>query len=80
MLTGTKVMPCDCTSVFFARAKCANAKREDKPKFDIPWFSREAGALYQDVRYGKGQRLHNLGGKGVTKTATCTVCGRSKPQ
>jgi len=32
----------------------------------------------QDELYGKGNRLHNLGGgKGIVKRR-CTVCGKSK--
>jgi len=31
---------------------------------------------FQDKEYGKGKRLHNIGGKSVTdRTYTCTVCG-----
>ncbi len=29
---------------------------------------------FQDTRYGVGQRLHNVGTKGIT----CTVCGNRK--
>lgn len=31
---------------------------------------------YQDKSYGKGIRVHNLGGNKVTVTAKCTNCGK----
>jgi len=30
---------------------------------------------FRDERYGKGNRVHNVG----KKNCTCTVCGKSKP-
>jgi hypothetical protein len=77
-MSTTAVMPCDCTLVMFGQAKSAGVKRDMKPRFDIPWFTQKAGAAYQNIRYGLGRRLHNIGGKGTTKTATCTVCGATK--
>lgn len=32
---------------------------------------------YQDSVYGKGRRVHNVGGKGKEKLAYCTVCSPS---
>ena len=73
----TKVRPCSCTSVLLFEVKCGTGKsRESKPKCAVPWMTQTAGAAYQDAKYGKGLRLHNIGGKGQTKTATCTVCGK----
>ena len=76
----TRVMACPCTGVEVGIAKCGVSKREIKPRFTIPWFNRTKGAEYQDAKFGKGNRIHNLGGKGLSKTATCTVCGVSKAQ
>lgn len=33
---------------------------------------------YQDQNYGKGLRVHNVGGKGKGKVAYCTVCSPSR--
>lgn len=33
--------------------------------------------IQQDNMYGKGMRVHNLGGKGSDKLAYCTVCSPS---
>ena len=33
---------------------------------------------YQDKKYGPGMRVHNVGKKGGTKSAKCTVCGTIK--
>jgi len=30
---------------------------------------------YQDTKYGKGQRVHTLGGTAQSPRETCTVCG-----
>lgn len=38
-------------------------------------------STYQDKKYGRGNRLHNLGpkvNKGTGEQARCTVCGREK--
>ena len=34
---------------------------------------------YQDERYGKGLRVHNLCGAKNKDKARCTVCGRERP-
>ena len=33
---------------------------------------------YQDRKYGKGKRVHNLSGGVNKKTGKCTVCGTKK--
>ncbi len=33
---------------------------------------------FQDKEYGKGMRVHNIGGKGKEKLAYCTVCSPSR--
>jgi len=35
---------------------------------------------YQDKHYGKGQRVHNVGGdpKSNVRKYSCTVCGQTK--
>lgn len=34
---------------------------------------------YQDMKYGKGQRVHNITVKGKeAKVKRCTVCGKEK--
>ncbi len=33
---------------------------------------------FQDRHYGKGMRVHNVGGKGKEKNAYCTVCSPSQ--
>ena len=54
------------------------------------WDGRNAGSTvilvcrcnndFQDKRYGRGHRVHNIGGGTKTsgKKATCTVCGSVK--
>jgi len=74
----TQVLPCNCVSVENFEVKCAGVKRGLRFKATVPYVTRTAGADYQDQKFGLGQRLHNIGGKGSAKTATCTVCGRSK--
>lgn len=77
---GTKVMACPCVGADVIVVKSSNAKRETKPRAIVPWFNRTKGAEFQDKKFGKGMRLHNLGGKGTARTATCTVCGVTKAQ
>lgn len=40
-----------------------------------------SGALYQDARFGKGNRAHTMTAKDTPKTFRCTVCSheRTKP-
>lgn len=74
----TVVAPCPCTNVQDFNVKSAGTKTELRPRATVPWNTRDAGARFQDARYGKGQRLHNIGGRGTSKTITCTVCGQRK--
>lgn len=76
--SNTKVLPCDCTSATELTVKSAATKFEMAPKGEIPWQNRTNGAEYQDKKYGKGNRLHNIRRKGSVIGATCTVCGRRK--
>lgn len=74
----TVVKHCGCTGVQDFEVKSAGGKARSgvRPKQTVPWMTTNAGAAYQDEKYGKGMRLHNIGGKTATKTATCTVCNK----
>lgn len=71
----SEVRSCDCVAIESFLA--GSGKRpECRVKVTVPWMNRTNGTEYQDKKYGKGQRLHNINEK--KKTATCTCCGRTK--
>lgn len=74
----TQIAPCECTVSHVIIVKQAGAKTELCPKWEQPWFTRENGAQFQDARYGKGMRLHNVRVKGKRIGLTCTCCGKQK--
>ena len=74
----TQVRDCDCVSSILIVVKSAGAKKDACPRTEIPWFNRENGAKFQDGKYGKGRRLHNVTDSSKSPQATCTVCGKHK--
>lgn len=77
-MPNTRVQDCNCVSVEQFSVKSAGTKQDLRPTTPIPWMNRENGAKYQDAKYGKGMRLHNIRVKGKELGATCTVCGNRK--
>lgn len=70
------VASCDCVSMGVVIVKSAGQKKGPNHMMtNIPFHTRGNGAEFQDQRYGKGRRLHNINRNG---TLTCTVCGRRK--
>jgi len=68
----TEIQDCNCVSVLIFMV--GSGARQFRPIAQMPFHTQTSGASFQDARYGKGKRVHNLG----PKTSTCTVCGRSK--
>lgn len=68
----TEIRSCNCENVFAFQA--GSGIRTTRPLVEIPFFARDRGAKFQDDRYGKGMRVHNVG----KKIARCTVCGKEK--
>lgn len=74
----TKVMPCDCTSITIIKVKAAGDRSGARWEAAVPFHTRANGAEFQDKKYGKGMRLHNLTDKQKEAKASCTVCGKVK--
>lgn len=69
----TMISDCDCTG---ADKLIVSIGQKQKVEGVIPWYSRTRGVEYQEEKFGKGNRLHNV--DRAKKTKTCTVCGKRK--
>lgn len=69
----TIIADCDCTG---ADKLTVSMGQKQKIEGSIPWYSRTKGVEYQEGKFGKGMRLHNVDRH--KKTKTCTVCGKKK--
>lgn len=75
---GTVILYCGCKASAAAIAvKTGQKVRQFFTKLPV---IREAGALFQDRRYGTGMRVHNIQKTKdkSDKRARCTVCGESR--
>lgn len=73
-----QILPCKCVVLTSISAKSA-ASKVKAVCTNIPFNTREAGAQFQDSKYGPGKRLHNPRIKdGKHLGFACSVCGEKK--
>ncbi len=75
----TKVMPCNCVQAtdIVVKSGSGSTTGGTKPRMAQRIYPL-AGAEFQDKKYGKGNRLHNIGRRGKEVSWTCTICGNRK--
>lgn len=78
-----RIMRCSCVTAgtIWVKSGVVQKRKPECPHMEVPFHTRERGAMFQDERYGKGMRLHNprFGGKPKKFDGyVCTVCGTVK--